>query len=97
MKLDDLMKYLFQLNSFELQNFEKQKIYAQVLFEDTLMLFLQALIISGSLSVPEIMKQTHFKVVNNSLEKNAFLWSCITTIISLVKTYIALWEESRGL
>lgn len=46
---------LFDLNSVELENFEKQKKYIQVIFEDIIMVLLQAAVRLQILNVPKMI------------------------------------------
>lgn len=55
---EDFFEYFFNLNAFELENFEKQKKYTQVLFEDMLMFALQVLIYAKVVRVP-LLSQDH--------------------------------------
>lgn len=45
---------LFGINEYEKENFKQQTKYSQLIFEDLLMLILDALIFSGVLRVPKI-------------------------------------------
>ena len=45
---------LTDMNEYEIQNFKQQSKYTQLLFEDLLMIILDALVIFGVFSVPEL-------------------------------------------
>jgi hypothetical protein len=53
-KLERLYESFFDLNPNELENFEKQKKYIQVVFEDFLMVLLQLIIHLKWLNVPKM-------------------------------------------
>ena len=48
------MEQTLDMNQFEIKNFKQQSIYAQLLFEDSLMILLDSLIFLGVLKVPKI-------------------------------------------
>jgi hypothetical protein len=45
---------LTEMNEYEIESFKKQSKYTQLIFEDLLMILLDALVISGVFSVPEM-------------------------------------------
>ena len=53
-KLSVWMEQTLDMNQFEIKNFKQQSIYAQLLFEDSLMILLDSLIFLGVLKVPKI-------------------------------------------
>lgn len=91
---EKLFEKMFNLNSFELDNFEKQKKYTQVLFEDTLMFMLQVGIGTGFLRVPRINDPKYNK------DNNGFtilVVSGLVTVWSIVQTAFSMIIESKGL
>jgi hypothetical protein len=77
------------LTFYEVESFEKQKKHTQLIFEDIIMLTLNALIFSKVLDVPIISEK--------NLKNTPFLMQVTTTIISFITTCFALYIESRGL
>ena len=55
LKLGDLIEQTLDMNQFEISNFKQQGIFAQLLFEDFLMLLLDLLVVADVLKVPEIV------------------------------------------
>ena len=85
---------MFNLNSFELDNFEKQKKYTQVLFEDTFLLVLQIGIGLGIFNVPKI---TNKKYRKESYSFLILLASGLVTLFSMITTAFSMIVESNGL
>ena len=81
---------MFDLNSFELGAFQKQKRYTQVLYQDSIMLVLQIIIFSNILKVPEVLTENEF-------QGTSLMGSFWTTVISIINFWYVLWAESRGL
>lgn len=87
-KLEILFENLFDLNSNELDNFEKQKKYIQVIFEDFLMVLLQLFIHLEILNVP--------KIKSAGPSGSETYQSLATTAFSIFSTMLQLAMESKG-
>lgn len=86
------LEQIFMLNSFEVDTFEKQKMYTQVLFEDLPMIFLQALICFEILKVPGLKND-----ILKSGSHTTLYWSIFMSIYSILTNFLSLIIESRGL
>ena len=86
----EFFEKIFKLNSFELDTFEKQKKFTQVLFEDMVMLVLYGMIQFKYLNVKELSNRRNF-------EGNILFFSFLTTIYSITTMLFTLFYESRGL
>lgn len=86
---ESIYNKIFKLTFYEVESFEKQKKHTQLLFEDSLMLLLNAFIYYEVLDIP-ILKES-------GIDKKPLYFQVITTIISFVTTSLSLWIESRGL
>ena len=70
-----MIEQTLDMNQFEISNFKQQGIFAQLLFEDFLMLLLDLLVVAGVLKIPEI--------IDNAFNGSALFFQFATTLLSL--------------
>lgn len=76
-------------NAYELDSYERQKKYTQVIFEDLLMLILQLLIYTSVLDVPHLH--------DFAQSGRIVFYSFVMTLVSIFSTAFTLWIESKEL
>lgn len=77
------------MNEYELYNFKSQKKFTQTIFEDSMMILLDSILLSGVLSAPVVTK--------SFINEGVLFWQVLTTCASLYFRIKNLIFESNAL
>ena len=80
---------MLDMNDFEISNFKQQSKFAQMIFEDYLMLVLDVLVVARVFSVP--------KVTDGRFKLSSLILQIVTTCFSLYSNLSTLKFESESL